>query len=79
MKMKTLLVGLALVSLSACDHETTVVTRQRDLDQRFFQVETLRLQRDLLETERLKLWSAPPPAPIYLAPRGYPAPRPRRR
>jgi hypothetical protein len=77
MKMKTLLVGLALVSLSACDHETTVVTRQRDLDQRFFQVETLRLQRDLLETERLKLWTAP--APTYLAPRGYPAPRPRRR
>jgi len=58
----------ALLPLAACvSRETTVVTQQRDTDQRLFQLETLRLQRDMLETERLKLWTTtPPPAPIYL-------------
>jgi len=46
--------------LSACvSRETTLVTQQRDTDQKLYQLESLRLQRDMLETERLKLWATP--------------------
>jgi len=51
---------LVLLPLSACiSREAIVVTQQRDLDQKLYQLESLRLQRDMLETERLKLWTTP--------------------
>jgi len=66
----------ALLLLSSCSldrsRETTLVQGHRDMDDKLFRLETLRLQRDMLETERLKLWTTPVPAPTYL---GYPRAR----
>lgn len=56
-----------LLLLVACDssRETNRESRsatfigarpESDIDTRLFQMETLRLQRDMLETDRLRLW-----------------------
>lgn len=63
----------ALLPLAACvSRETMVLTQQRDMDQKLFQAETLRLQRDMLENARLRLWTTQAPAPTYP---GYPRAR----
>jgi hypothetical protein len=67
----------ALLCLAGCSldrsRETTLVRgQQRDMDDKLFRLETLRLQRDMLENDRLRLWQDRAPAPVFV-------PRARRR
>ena len=63
--MRPLLCLAALLLLASCSldrsRETTLVRGQqrdsdKDLDDKLFRLETLRLQRDALENDRLRLW-----------------------
>jgi len=73
-------VGLLLLAGCSLDRsrETTLVRGQqrdndRDMDDKLFRLETLRLQRDMLENDRLRLWQdRSTPAPVFF-------PRARRR
>jgi hypothetical protein len=75
--MRPLLCLAALLLLASCSldrsRETTLVRgQQRDMDDKLFRLETLRLQRDMLENDRLRLWQDRAPAPVFV-------PRARRR
>jgi len=75
--MRPLLCLAALLLLASCSldrsRETTLVRgQQRDMDDKLFRLETLRLQRDMLENDRLRLWQDRAPAPVFF-------PRARRR
>ena len=61
----------ALLLLASCSldrsRETTLVRgQQRDMDDKLFRLETLRLQRDMLENDRLRLWQDRAPAPVFV-------------
>jgi hypothetical protein len=65
----------ALLCLAGCSldrsRETTLVRGQqrdsdRDMDDKLFRLETLRLQRDMLENDRLRLWQDRAPAPVFV-------------
>ena len=71
------LLFVALLLLAGCSldrsRETTLVRdTDRDMDDKLFRMETLRLQRDMLENDRLRLWQDRAPAPVFF-------PRARRR
>ena len=75
--MRPLLCLAALLLLASCSldrsRETTLVRdSDRDMDDKLFRLETLRLQRDMLENDRLRLWQDRAPAPVFV-------PRARRR
>ena len=75
--MRPLLCLAALLLLASCSldrsRETTLVRdSDRDMDDKLFRLETLRLQRDMLENDRLRLWQDRAPAPVFF-------PRARRR
>ena len=69
--MRPLLCLAALLLLASCSldrsRETTLVRgQQRDMDDKLFRLETLRLQRDMLENDRLRLWQDRAPAPVFV-------------